>query len=83
MEIDWVRKLTSRKLWAAVAEFVGMLLVALHCTESAAAQVTALIMAGGAVIAFILAEGWADAANATHTTIYYDAADGEEGKKAE
>lgn len=26
--IDWKAKLTSRKLWVAVSEFVGMLMVA-------------------------------------------------------
>ncbi|MDO4739481.1 MAG: hypothetical protein Q4A66_02330 [Eubacteriales bacterium] len=66
-EIDWKAKLTSRKLWMAAAEFIGMLLVALNVAESAAAQVVALIMAGGAVIAYILAEGWVDAnAGAQH-----------------
>lgn len=60
--IDWKRKLTSRKLWAAVADFVGMLLIALHVAEDTATQVTALIMAGAGVVAYILGEGMADAA---------------------
>lgn len=64
MKIDWVRKLTSRKFWACVADFVGMLLIALHVAEDTATQVTALIMAGAGVIAYILGEGLADAANA-------------------
>lgn len=62
--IDWRNKLTSRKFWAAVADFVGMLLIALHVADSTAAQVTALIMAGAGVIAYILGEGLADAAGA-------------------
>lgn len=61
--IDWKRKLSSRKFWAALADFVGMLLIALHVAEDTATQVTALIMAGGGVIAYIIAEGWADAAS--------------------
>lgn len=61
--IDWKRKLSSRKFWAALADFVGMLLIALHVAEDTATQVTALIMAGGGVIAYIIAEGWADTAN--------------------
>lgn len=67
--IDWKRKLTSRKFWAAVADFVGMLLVALRVAETTAAQVTALIMAGAGVIAYIVGEGLADAGNGnvTHT----------------
>lgn len=60
--IDWKRKLTSRKFWAAVADFVGMLLIALHVADDTATQVTALIMAGAGVIAYILGEGLADAA---------------------
>ena len=27
-KIDWVRKLTSRKLWTAVASFVSMMILA-------------------------------------------------------
>ena len=58
--IDWKRKLTSRKFWAAVADFVGMLLIALHVAETTATQVTALIMAGAGIVAYILGEGLAD-----------------------
>lgn len=62
-KIDWVRKLTSRKLWAAVASFVSMLIVALGGAEAQATQVTALIMAGASIIAYIIGEGLTDAAN--------------------
>ena len=62
--IDWKRKLTSRKFWAALADFVGMLLIALHVAETTATQVTALIMAGAGVIAYIIGEGLADSAGA-------------------
>ena len=61
--IDWKRKLTSRKFWAAVADFVSMLLIALHVDEGTATQTVALIMAGAGVIAYIIGEGLADAAN--------------------
>lgn len=61
---DIVRKLTSRKFWAAIAEFVTMLLIALHKDQETATQVAALIMAGAAVIAYIVGEGLADAAGA-------------------
>ncbi len=61
--IDWVRKLTSRKLWTAVASFVSMMIVATGGSESSATQVTALIMAGASVIAYIIGEGLTDAAN--------------------
>ena len=59
---DLKRKLTSRKFWAAIASFVSMLVVALGGAEEVATQVTALIMAGAAVIAYIVGEGLIDAA---------------------
>lgn len=62
--IDWVRKLTSRKFWAAVASFVSMMIVAFGGTENSATQIAALIMAGASVIAYIIGEGLTDAANA-------------------
>lgn len=58
-----VRKLTSRKLWTATASFVSMLIVATGGTEEVATQVTALIMAGASVVAYIIGEGLADAGN--------------------
>lgn len=62
--INWKRKLTSRKFWAAIAGFVAMLVVAFGGTEDQATQITALIMAGAAVVAYIIGEGLADAAGA-------------------
>ena len=62
--MDWKRKLTSRKFWTAVGEFVTMLIIALGGSQETAVQVTALIMAGAAVIAYIIGEGLVDAANA-------------------
>lgn len=63
--IDWKRKLTSRKFWAAIAQFVTMLLLAFGKSQETATQVTALIMAGAAVVAYIIGEGLADAAGAS------------------
>ncbi len=62
--IDWKSKLTSRKFWAAVTEFVAMLIIALGGGQEQATQITALIMAGAGVIAYIIGEGLADAAGA-------------------
>lgn len=67
--IDWKSKLTSRKFWAAIASFVSMLILAFHGTQETATQVTALIMAGAAVVAYIIGEGLADAA---HTNDHYE-----------
>lgn len=62
--IDWVRKLTSRKFWTAVASFVSMMIIACGGTDNQAAQITALIMAGATVVAYIIGEGLTDSANA-------------------
>ncbi len=67
MKIDWKRKLTSRKLWAAVVSFAALLVVALGGTEAQATQITALIMAGATVVAYIIGEGLVDAASAGAT----------------
>lgn len=61
--IDWVRKLTSRKFWTAVASFVSMMIVACGGTDNQATQITALIMAGATVVAYIIGEGLTDSAN--------------------
>lgn len=58
--MDWKRKLTSRKFWMAFAGFVSMLAVALGMAEEQANQITALIMAGATVLAYIIGEGLID-----------------------
>lgn len=60
-----IRKLTSRKFWAAVCSFVTMLMIYRGAAESDAQQVAALIMAGASVVAYIIGEGLADAGNNT------------------
>ena len=67
--IDWKAKLTSRKFWAAIAEFVTMLILAFNGSQETATQVAAIIMAGAAVVAYIIGEGLADAAGANSPTI--------------
>lgn len=61
-KIDWARKLTSRKFWAAVVGFATPLMTMMHVSDSTAVQVTAIIMAGGTLIAYIIGEGLTDAA---------------------
>lgn len=61
MKIDWKSKLSSRKFWSAVAGFVVPLLLAFGVSDSNITQVTALIMSGGSLIAYILGEGMIDA----------------------
>ena len=59
--IDWKAKLTSRKFWVAVTDFVAMMMAAFNFADSTVAQVTALIMAGAGMVAYIIAEGFTDA----------------------
>lgn len=59
--IDWKSKLTSRKFWVAVTDFVAMMMAAFNFADSTVAQVTALIMAGAGMVAYIIAEGFTDA----------------------
>lgn len=59
-KIDWKKKLTSRKFWVSIASFVTMIATAAGAGEDVTVQITALIMAGASVIAYIIGEGLAD-----------------------
>lgn len=73
--INWKTKLTSRKLWLAVAEFVGMLLlVVFGVAEETIEKVVALIMSGAGALGYIIAEGLVDA-KATPETVILPAVD--------
>lgn len=63
MKIDWARKLTSRKLWIAIAAFVSGLIVVFGGSETTASTISGCILQGAAVLGYLLAEGLADAAN--------------------
>lgn len=67
-KIDWGRKLTSRKLWVALAAFISSLIIAFGGGEEVAVTVSGVIMAGATAIAYIVGEGLIDAANAGNTT---------------
>lgn len=62
-KIDWKRKLTSRKLWIAIAGFVSGCIVAFGGTEDQAKMIAGLIMQGASAIGYLLAEGLTDAAH--------------------
>ncbi len=63
MKINWQRKLTSRKLWVAVAGFVAGLIVAFGGGADTAETVSGCILSGAAVVGYIVGEGLADSAN--------------------
>ena len=57
-----IRKLTSRKLWMAIALFVSGVLTAVG-RENIAEKIAGLIMQFAAVVAYIVGEGLVDAKN--------------------
>ena len=62
-KIDWVRKLTSRKLWVALAGFVAGLIVAFGGSQENADTVSGCILSGAAVVGYVIGEGLADGGN--------------------
>ena len=63
MKIDWKRKLTSRKLWVALAGFVAGLIVAFGGSNDTADTVSGCILSGAAVVGYVVGEGLADGGN--------------------
>ena len=55
-----MKKLTSRKLWIAIANFVTMLTVFITSGDNSPERIYSLIMAGGTMVAYIVGEGFAD-----------------------
>lgn len=62
IKIDWKRKLTSRKLWMAIALFVSGIFTAIGKKDTGVV-IAGLIMQGAAVVAYIIGEGLTDAAH--------------------
>lgn len=58
--IDWKRKLTSRKFWAAIIAVVLAVGAAFGIPDITMEQVTAIISACAVLIAYILGEGFVD-----------------------
>lgn len=59
---DWIRKLTSRKFWLALAGLVTGIVGFLQHPTTDAEIITSLILALGSVVAYVIAEGLVDAA---------------------
>ena len=64
MNIDWKKKLTSRKFWAAIIGFVTPLLLAFGISEDVVVQVSGIITSGATAIAYIIGEGLVDSERA-------------------
>ena len=69
-KIDWVAKLTSRKFWMAIIGFTTGLLTYLGMGAEQAEKIGSLILMGASIAAYIIGEGWADAAGAKTTETY-------------
>lgn len=63
MKIDWKRKLTSRKFWSLLAALAVAVLSGI-VSDEVVTQVTGIITAVGACIAYIASEAKVDAAHA-------------------
>ncbi len=63
MKINWKRKLTSRKLWVALAGFIAGLIIAFGGNQDMADKVSGSILGGAAVVGYIVGEGLTDAAH--------------------
>ena len=71
---DIIRKLTSRKLWVAIAGLISGLILAFGGEEGTAATVSGVILQIASVIGYLLAEGLADAANSGGAAVVIEGA---------
>ncbi len=65
MKINWKRKLSSRKFWAAVSGVIISVMVAFGADAGSQEKVTGVIAATGTLAIYMLAEGGADKAAIT------------------
>lgn len=63
-KIDWKRKLSSRKLWAAAAGIVTGLAMVFGLDEGTMANVAGAVVSVASVVAYIITEGKVDEAAA-------------------
>lgn len=66
MKIDWVRKLSSRKFWVAVAGLVTGLVIYFGGTQENATAIEGIIMSIASIVTYILAEAVTDAYHGEH-----------------
>lgn len=63
MKIDWKRKLSSRKFWAAVAGFVVSVMIIFDANATSQERISGSITACGTLVCYMLAESSADKSN--------------------
>lgn len=62
MKIDWKRKLSSRKLWAAMAGVAAGLAMVFGLDENTISDVVGAMVSTASLIVYIITEGRVDAA---------------------
>ena len=62
--MNWKKKLSSRKIWAAISGVVISVMVAFNADAGSQEKVTGVIAATGTLAIYMLAEGGADKAAA-------------------
>lgn len=75
MKIDWRKKLSSRKFWAALTAVVGAACVLFGVSDLSIEKACALVSACGVLAVYIFAEGYVDAKGVGNSD--------ESGKKSE
>lgn len=60
--VDWKRKLSSRKLWAAVAGIITGLAMVFGLDEGVISNAAGAVVSVASVVAYIMAEGRVDVA---------------------
>ena len=67
-QIDWKQKLSSRKLWAAIAGIVTGLAMVFGLDESTISSVAGAVVSATSVASYIITEGKVDAAGVKKVT---------------
>ena len=60
MEIDWKRKLSSRKFWTAIVAWLTSILTAFSVSDNTIAKVVVIVSGIGVLAVYMLAEAKAD-----------------------
>lgn len=66
-KIDWKRKLSSRKLWAAIAGVVTGLAMVFRLDEDTISSVAGAVVSVASVVSYIITEGKVDAESVKKT----------------
>ena len=75
MNIDWKRKLTSRKFWMAVISLVTSIVMIAGGSDQQAQQIAGVILQAATVLAYCIGEGMAD--SITNVNVAEEKKDGE------